>query len=167
MMQYINSPLNSQGTTHVSPLRMSHGVSVVRVLQWCNTLIRLWTHKGHPVYRACGWAMGCPLWGSCSGAIHYCDFELTRDTPCIALTDEPWGVCCGGPVIQYIIPTLNSLGTPHVSPLRITHGVSVVKFLWWCNTLLRLWTHKGHHTYRPYGWAMWCLLRGPCSYAIH
>ena len=130
VMEYINPTLNSQGTSHVSPLRMSHGVSVVGVLLRCNTLSRLWTHKGHRMYRPYGWATGCLLWGSCSDAIHYSDFELTRDTTCIALTDEPWGVCCEGPVVmQFIIPTLNSQGTSHVSPLRMNHWVSVVRTL--------------------------------------
>ena len=130
VMQCINPTLNSQWTPHVSPLRMSHGVPVVRTLFWCNTFIWLWTHKGHPTYRPYGWPMGCLLWGSCSGAIHYSDFELTRDTPRIALTDEPLGVCCEGPVVmQYINSTLTSQGTPHVSPLRMSHGVSIVRVL--------------------------------------
>ena len=31
----------------------------------------------------------------------------------------------------------------------------------------QLWTHKGHPMYCPYGWAMGCLLWGPCSDVIH
>ena len=29
-----------------------------------------------------------------------CNSELTRDTPCIAFMDEPWGVCCEDPVVM-------------------------------------------------------------------
>ena len=130
VMQYIIPTLNSRRTPYVSP----HGR-----------------------------AMGFLLWGSCSNAIHCSDFELTWDSPCIALMGEPWGVCCEGSVVmqnihptfvltgdtprialtdepwgfcsegpavmQYINPTLTSQGTPHASPLRLSHGVSVVRVL--------------------------------------
>ena len=57
------SILNSKGTTHVSPLRTSHEVSVMRVLLRCNTLIRIWTHNGHPMYCPYGRANVCLCWG--------------------------------------------------------------------------------------------------------
>ena len=87
--------------------------------------------QGTPHVSPFRWAMGCLLWGFYSDSIHYSEFELTSETPIITLTDEPCGVCnFEGPVVmQYINPTLNSQGTPHVSPLRMSHGVSVVRVL--------------------------------------
>ena len=62
--------------------------------------------------------MGCLLWGPCSDVIHQPEFELTGVTPCIALMGEQWDVCCKDHVeMQYNNSTLNSQGTPHVSPL--------------------------------------------------
>ena len=62
--------------------------------------------------------------------IHQLEFELTGVTPCIALTDEPWGVCCEDPAVtKYINQIFNSQMMPHVSPWRMSHGVSVVMIL--------------------------------------
>ena len=120
------------------------------------------------MHRSYGQAMGCLLWGPCSDVMHQPEVELAGVTPCIALMDEPCDACCEDHVMmQYIKPTLNSQGTPHVSPLRTSHGVSVVRTMWWCNTSVRSWAHRGPPIYRPYGRAMGCLLWGPCGDVIH
>ena len=68
--------------------------------------------------------------------------------------------------MQYINPTLNSQGTPHVSALQTSRGVSVVRTMPWCRSI-RIWTHRGHPMHRPYGWDRGCLLWGSCSEEIH
>ena len=112
--------------------------------------------------------MGCMLWGSCSDVIHQSEFEPTGDTPCFALRDELWGDCCEDTfVMQYINQILNSKGTPHVSPLRTSHEVSVMRILLRCNTLIRIWTHNGHLMHCPYGRANVCLCWGVMTLNIN
>ena len=55
--------------------------------------------------------------------IHLSEFELTGDGPCVALADEPLGVCCEDPVVMwYINQNLNSQGHPMYRPYRRAMG---------------------------------------------
>ena len=72
------------------------------------------------------------LWGSCSDVKCQSEFELTKDTSCSALTDEPWDVCYEDPVVmQYINPTFElTRDTPCIALAdRTGHGMSVVMIL--------------------------------------